>query len=103
MCIRDSVVAVALLPELAEAAEVLTNLAAGEAHLAAQLSRGDAVDAGGLELVKLAKITRQAPYNVIRHFCLFHFISHHKKHFNAVKNAQSIQIKIIAYVKVLIK
>ena len=75
---RD-IVAVALLAEFAEAAEVLTDLAAGQSHLTAELSGGDAVDAGGLELVQLAQITRQAAYYVIGHFRLFHCISHHQK------------------------
>lgn len=67
------VVAVALLAEFAEAAEVLPDLGGGQRHLPAQLAGGDAVHTRGLELVQLAQVARQTPYNVVGYLELFHF------------------------------
>ena len=67
------VVAVTLLAEFSEAAEVLPYLGGGQRHLPAELAGGDAVHPGGLELVQLAQITRQTPYNVVGYLELFHF------------------------------
>ena len=67
------IVAVALLAEFAEAAEVLPYLGGGQRHLPAELTGGYAVHTRGLELVQLAQIARQTPYNVIGYLELFQF------------------------------
>ncbi len=58
-------VAVALLAEFAEAAEVLTDLRGGEAELAAQLAGGYAAYARFRELIELSEIARKTADNVI--------------------------------------
>ena len=67
------VVAVTLLAEFSEAAEVLPYLGGGQRHLPAELAGGDAVHTRGLELVQLAQVARQTPYNVVGYLELFHF------------------------------
>ena len=68
-----NIVAIPLLAEFAEAAEVLPDLGGGQRHLPAELAGGDAVHTRGLELVQLAQVARQTPYNVVGYLELFHF------------------------------
>ena len=59
------VVAVALLAELAETAEILADLRGREAELLAEIERRDAPYAAGLELVKLAQVARQTADHIV--------------------------------------
>src|SRR5699024_9670022 len=70
------VIAVALLAELAEAAEVLAYLRGSESHLPAQLPGGYAVHPRAAQFVELAQISWQPADNVVGHPCLFHGRSH---------------------------
>ena len=62
------IIAVALLTELAEAAEVLTDLRRCEAELAAQLAGRYAAYACVRKLIELSEITRKAANNVVGYF-----------------------------------
>ena len=66
------VIAIALLAELAKAAQVLADLAGGEVHGLAQGGRGDAHYAHLIQGVQLAVITGQTADNRIGYFSLFH-------------------------------
>ena len=67
-----NVVAVALLPEFTEAAEILTYLRRGKAKLLPKLGGGDPADAFFRKFVQLAQITGQAADNVVGYFCSLH-------------------------------
>ena len=66
------IVAVALLAELAEAAEVLADLGGGDVHLLAQLVGGDADGAPLAELGEVAVVTGEAADDGIRDVFPFH-------------------------------
>ena len=69
---RHNVVAIALLAELAKAAEILTDLRGGQAHLAAQLAGRDALDPGSIQIVKLPEIAGHSSDDIVRYFDTFH-------------------------------
>ena len=69
------VVAVALLPELAEAAQVLPDLRGGDAHALAERAGGDADDPSGMQLVKIAVVTRKTPDHGVGYLLFFHAVS----------------------------
>lgn len=62
---RHNVVAVALLAELAKAAEILTDLRGVRPILAAQLAGRDALDPGGVEVVKLPEIAGHSSDDIV--------------------------------------
>ena len=66
------IIAVALLAELAEAAEVLADLGGGDVHLLAQLVGGDAHSAPLAELGEVAVVTGEAADDGIRDVFPFH-------------------------------
>ena len=65
------VIAVALLAEFAEAAEVLTNLRGGDVHLLAQRMGGDADHAAVAQVSQLAVISGKTPDNSVRDVLFF--------------------------------
>ena len=67
-----NVVAIALLAELTKAAEILTDLRGGQAHLAAQLAGRDALDPGSIQIVKLPEIAGHSSDDIVRYFDTFH-------------------------------
>ena len=69
---RHHVVAVALLAEFAEAAEVLTDLRGSQPHLAAKLTGRDAFDPGSVQVVELAEIAGHSSDHIVRYFDTFH-------------------------------
>ena len=69
---RGYVVAVALLAELTEAAEILADLRGRQPEQLAEIERGNAAHTAGLELVELAQIARQAADHVVRNLDALH-------------------------------
>ena len=59
------VIAVSLLPEFSEAAEILPDLRGGQTHLTAQLAGRDALDPGGVEVVKLPEIAGHSSDDIV--------------------------------------
>ena len=66
------VIAVALLSELAEAAEVLADLGGGDAHFLSQRTGGDTHAALQVQIIQIAVIPGQTPDDGVRHILLFH-------------------------------
>ena len=64
-------IAVALLAEFSEAAEILADLGRGEAELLAELKGGDARDTAFIQFIQLPQIARQPAYYIIRYFSAF--------------------------------
>ena len=69
---RGHVVAVALLPELAEAAEILADLGRGKAELLPKIERGDPAHAGRRQLVQLSKIAGKAADHIVGNLYTLH-------------------------------
>ena len=65
-------ISIALLAELTKAAEILTDLRGGQAHLAAQLAGRDALDPGSIQIVKLPEIAGHSSDDIVRYFDTFH-------------------------------
>ena len=66
------VVAVALLAELAEAAQVLTDLRGGDVHFCAKGVGADTHDALVIQVIQIAVISGEAVYHRIGNFLLLH-------------------------------
>ena len=66
------VIAVSLLAELTEAAQILPDLGGGDIHLAAEQTGRNAHDALVVEVVEIAVVARQTVDDSIRNFLLFH-------------------------------
>ena len=66
------VVAVTLLPELAETAQVLTDLRGGNVHLCAERIGTDAHDALVIQVIQVAVISGKAVYHRVGDLLLFH-------------------------------
>ena len=64
------IIAVSLLPELAEATQILPDLRGGHAHTLAE--RGDAHHALVVQIVQIAVVTGKAVDHSVRDFLLFH-------------------------------
>ena len=66
------IIAVSLLPELAEAAQILPDLRSGDVHLIAQRVGGDAHHALVVQIVQIAVVTGKAVDHSVRDFLFFH-------------------------------
>ena len=69
---RNDIVSVALLAELPEAAEVLTDLRRCESHLTTQFTGRDPLHTGSAQIVQLAEIARHSANDIIGYFDSFH-------------------------------
>ena len=68
------IIAVALLAELAEAAQVLPDLGGGNSHLLPQDAGGDAYAALQMKIIQIAVVAGKAPDDCIGYVLLFHSI-----------------------------
>ena len=68
------IVSIALLAELAEAAEVLTDLRGGDVHLLTQRVGGDADDAAIAQIGQLTVVSGKTPDDGIRDVFFFHTV-----------------------------
>ena len=66
------IVAVSLLAELTEAAQILADLRGGDVHFAAQRIGGNTHDAFIIQVVQIAVIAGKTMNDGIRYFLLFH-------------------------------
>ena len=66
------IIAIALLPKFAKAAEILPDLGGCQAELQTEFFGGNAADPARHQVIQLAQITRQATDHIIGYLDTFH-------------------------------